>query len=139
VFSCLMNKAMINRAMQKRKFQKTFDSKLNKGKLSIDIIGNQKANEQLLEHIREIHRKNRSVYGSPLITDELNEQGVLCGKNRVARIMRGNGIRAQVKRRFSWRYPEKAKWVFTIMIREKLRPIFIKYKPIRKSSLTLFF
>lgn len=60
----------------------------------------QKANEQLLEHIREIHRKNRSVYGSPRITDELNEQGVLCGKNRVARIMRGNGIRVQVKRRF---------------------------------------
>jgi transposase InsO family protein len=60
----------------------------------------QRANEQLLERIREIHRTNRSVYGSPRITDELKDQGIVCGKNRVARIMRCNGIQAQVKRRF---------------------------------------
>lgn len=31
---------------------------------------------------------------------EINEQGIWCGKNRVARIMRDNGIRAEVRRKF---------------------------------------
>jgi putative transposase len=57
-------------------------------------------NELLLGRIQEIHEKNRRVYGSPRITEELREQGTLCGKNRIARIMKDNGIRAEVKRRF---------------------------------------
>ena len=57
-------------------------------------------NELLLERIQEIHQKNRRVYGSPRITEELREQGTRCGKNRIARIMKDNGIRAEVKRRF---------------------------------------
>jgi putative transposase len=60
----------------------------------------QKANELLLEHIREAHSKSRSIYGSPRITAELNERGIRCGKNRVARIMRDNGIRGKVVKRF---------------------------------------
>ncbi len=57
-------------------------------------------NEWLLAHIREAYRKGRSVYGSPRITAELHAQGIRCGKNRVARIMRQNHIRAAVKRSF---------------------------------------
>jgi transposase InsO family protein len=57
-------------------------------------------NEVLLDRIQEIHQKNRRVYGSPRITEELHEQGTRCGKNRIARIMKDNGIRAEVKRRF---------------------------------------
>jgi len=57
-------------------------------------------NEQLLEHIWEAHRKSRRLYGSPKITSELNDHGLRCGKNRVARIMKDNGIRSEVKRRF---------------------------------------
>ena len=54
-------------------------------------------NERLLEKIKEIHDENRGVYGSPRITDELNEiraqdDEKKVGKNRVARIMRENGI-----------------------------------------------
>ena len=60
----------------------------------------QQGNERLLEHIWEAHRKSRRLYGSPKITLELNEQGLRCGKNRVARIMKDNGIRSEVKRRF---------------------------------------
>lgn len=60
----------------------------------------QHANEQLLGHIREAHNRNRSIYGSPRITAELNEQGIRCGKNRVARIMREHGIRGKVVKRF---------------------------------------
>ena len=57
-------------------------------------------NEQLLARIKEIHEKNRRVYGSPRITAELHEHGSSCGKNRVAKLMKDNEIRAEVKRRF---------------------------------------
>jgi transposase InsO family protein len=58
-----------------------------------------KANAELLAHIREAHATSRRLYGSPRITAELNEQGFRCGKNRVARLMKEGGIRAAVKRR----------------------------------------
>jgi len=56
-------------------------------------------NQELLGRIREIHRKSRKLYGSPRITAELNEQGIKCGKNRVARIMKGHAISGEVKKR----------------------------------------
>jgi len=58
----------------------------------------QQINEELLGHIRSVHSKSRKLYGSPRITAELNDEGILCGKNRVARIMKNNGIRATLKR-----------------------------------------
>jgi transposase InsO family protein len=60
----------------------------------------QRENMELLTNIQEIYKQRRSVYGSPRITNELNEQGIRCGKNRVARIMKANGIRAYVRKRF---------------------------------------
>jgi putative transposase len=60
----------------------------------------EKGNEHLLGQIREVYSRRRRVYGSPRITVELNEQGIVCGKNRVARVMKDNGIRAEVKRGF---------------------------------------
>ena len=59
----------------------------------------QKENEELLERIRAIHAQSRRLYGSPRIRAELNEQGIRCGKNRVARIMKDHALRAEVKRR----------------------------------------
>jgi transposase InsO family protein len=60
----------------------------------------QVANKWLLERIQEVYRKSRRVYGSPRITDGLNDQGIICGKNRVARIMKYNNICAKVWRKF---------------------------------------
>jgi putative transposase len=60
----------------------------------------QRINEELLESIREVYRKSRKTYGSPRITDQLNDNGIRCGKNRVARIMKENGIQAYVRKRF---------------------------------------
>jgi len=60
----------------------------------------QQANEQLLEHIWDAHQRSRNLYGSPRITAEINEQGMPYGKNRVARLMRANGIQAEVRKRF---------------------------------------
>ena len=54
----------------------------------------------LLSHIRIVHEKSRRTYGSPRVTDELNESGLRCGQNRVANLMRKNGIRAKRSRRF---------------------------------------
>jgi putative transposase len=58
------------------------------------------SNEQLDQTIRVAHRKSRGNYGSPRITKELKEQGVVCSENRVARRMQKNGIAAKTKRRF---------------------------------------
>ena len=56
--------------------------------------------ERLLEKIREAHKMSRDTYGSPRVTKELRANGILCGKNRIARLMRFHGIAAKMKRRF---------------------------------------
>ena len=59
----------------------------------------QRDNEELLRRIREVHTQSRRLYGSPRVVAELRRQGVRCGKNRVARIMREHSIWAAVKKR----------------------------------------
>ena len=59
-----------------------------------------KENEELLMYIRESHIKSWRNYGSPRITKDLNDKGVRCGENRVARLMRVHGIVAKTKRKF---------------------------------------
>ena len=59
----------------------------------------QRENEELLRQIREVHTQSRRLYGSPRIAAELKKQGIRCGKNRVARIMREHSIWADVKKR----------------------------------------
>ena len=59
-----------------------------------------KVNEALVFEIKLIFEKNRKLYGSPRITAELRAKGISCGENRVARLMRINGIVAKTKRRF---------------------------------------
>lgn len=56
----------------------------------------------LLEAIEAIRKEQpkKQVYGAPRLARELNEQGLPCGKNRVARIMMNNGIKARLKRKF---------------------------------------
>ena len=59
------------------------------------------ANEKLLEKIKEIHAELKGKYGSPRMHQELREEKkILCSENRVARLMRKNGIQAVHKRRF---------------------------------------
>ena len=59
-----------------------------------------KENRKLAVRIRMIHNQNRKIYGSPRIHRELNDQGVSCTRNRVARIMKREGIRSIVPRKF---------------------------------------
>jgi transposase InsO family protein len=59
----------------------------------------QQKNEELLEDIERIFEHSRQTYGSPRIHRTLQDEGRTAGRNRVARIMRTNGIRAVQPRR----------------------------------------
>ena len=60
-----------------------------------------KANERLLGRIQTLHVESDGVMGAPRIWEELQYAGVPCGKNRVARLMRVNGIQG---------IPQKRRW-----------------------------
>lgn len=57
-------------------------------------------NEELLQTIRAIFKMSRRTYGSPRIHAELIAQGFKCSRQRVARIMRKDGLEAKMKRVF---------------------------------------
>jgi putative transposase len=59
-----------------------------------------KTNAKLTETIRVIHEESRRIYGSPRIYATLQHRGIACGRHRVARLMREEGIRSKTKRRF---------------------------------------
>ncbi len=50
--------------------------------------------------IKKSHTRSKEIYGSPRITEDLRAKGIRCGKNRVAKIMRNNGIVARSRRKF---------------------------------------
>ncbi len=56
-------------------------------------------NDRLTEAIRQIHQASYETYGSPRIHAELQQQGVVCNRKRVERLMRHHQIRAVCKRR----------------------------------------
>lgn len=56
--------------------------------------------ERLLREIRAAHEGSREAYGAFKTWKALNAAGVACGKHRVARLRRENGIEARRKRRF---------------------------------------
>jgi transposase InsO family protein len=59
-----------------------------------------KANRALLVEIRVLHAASRRTYGSPRLTRDLREAGHACGENRVARLMRTDGIRAKTVKKW---------------------------------------
>ena len=56
--------------------------------------------EELRAQVRVIHQASRRTYGSPRVHAELREQGQRCGRKRVARLMRQEGLRVKGRRRF---------------------------------------
>jgi putative transposase len=58
------------------------------------------ADDLLLEQIKQTHQHSRQTYGSPRVHAELVAQGLRCGRNRVARLMRLYGLSATQKRHF---------------------------------------
>jgi len=58
------------------------------------------ANAELSKEIERIYHEHKGRYGSPRITQQLRKQGVTCGENRVARLMRENELAARGKKAF---------------------------------------
>lgn len=59
-----------------------------------------KDNRQLLTHIASIHKRSHGTYGSPRITAALNRQGIRCGENRIARLMREQRLVGKIHQRY---------------------------------------
>ncbi len=55
--------------------------------------------QELRTRIRIVHQERRRTYGSPRVHAELHTQGERCGRKRVARLMREQGLRVKVRRR----------------------------------------
>ena len=53
----------------------------------------------LTDKIREIHQRSRETYGSPRVHAELRSIGVRCGRKRVARLMRKEGLQGCIRGR----------------------------------------
>jgi len=58
------------------------------------------ANDKLLSQIKQVHAESRGTYGSPRVHAVLVQQGVTCGRHRLARLMQQQGLRAKGKRRY---------------------------------------
>lgn len=61
----------------------------------------ERANQRLLIKIKSLHDESDGVMGAPRICDELRYQGQRVAKNRIARLMRLNGIQG---------IPQKRRW-----------------------------
>jgi transposase InsO family protein len=67
---------------------------------------------QLVEQIKDIHRRSRQTYGMPRVHAELTERGVRVGGKRVARLMRAAALQGVSRR----------KWVTTTVRDADARP-----------------
>ena len=59
-----------------------------------------RANEKLTLEIRALHAETRQRYGAIKVQKELNDRGIRCGHNRVARLMSESGLRSKRSRKF---------------------------------------
>ncbi len=59
-----------------------------------------KTDLRILTKIKEKFKTSRETYGYRRIQSDLVDDGELCGKNRVARIMKSNQIRPKTRRKF---------------------------------------
>lgn len=64
-------------------------------------IGKRKSSDELLlKEIRKEFEGSREIYGSVRIEVELRKKGIRTSKKRVARLMRSNGLRSKMRRKF---------------------------------------
>jgi len=57
-------------------------------------------NKRLLDHVIDVYEKSRKVYGSRKVTRALGRKGIHCSRNRVARIMKEQGLRSLRTRKY---------------------------------------
>jgi transposase InsO family protein len=66
--------------------------------------------QRLLPVIQEIFKESRETYGYPRVHADLKARHIVCGRHRVARLMRENGLKARMARRFT--YHRHRDWLF---------------------------
>lgn len=67
---------------------------------STPVSARAKANMHLSAKIRVIHAESKETYGSPRVHNELLDIGISCGRKRVERLMRAEGLKAKAARKF---------------------------------------
>ena len=94
--------------------------------LNVDDQTRKHEERHLVKEMEAIHRdKQTRSYGSPRMTHELRHRGFACSENRVARIMRENGLRARFKRPFrpiTTKSHQKAKAAPRLFITKQAKP-----------------
>ncbi len=68
--------------------------------LNRPISNREKENQELIERICTIHTESEETYGSPRITAELRSEGKNVSENRVARLMKKEGISSDAVKKF---------------------------------------
>lgn len=68
--------------------------------LRTPVSKREEKNNLILTKIKKIHAKSRETYGSPRVHAQLQLEGELCSRKRVARLMKKAGIQAKMKKRF---------------------------------------
>lgn len=59
------------------------------------------ANRQLTDDIRRVHEEHKGRIGAaPRVTEHLHTEGQRVGKNRVAKLMQGEGLKAKAARKY---------------------------------------
>jgi transposase InsO family protein len=66
--------------------------------------------QALLPVIQAIFQDSRETYGYPRVHADLKARSIVCGRHRVARLMRENGLKAKMARRF--KYHRHRDWLF---------------------------
>ena len=60
--------------------------------LNRDMSQRQRDNQRLLRQIAKIHAESRQTYGVPRVFEKLKSEGEKCGKKKVARLMKLQGL-----------------------------------------------
>ncbi|MEV5508849.1 IS3 family transposase [Streptomyces orinoci] len=55
---------------------------------------------ELAEKISEVHQMSRGTYGAPRVHAALRHEGTVCGRRRVARLIRAAGLQGRCPRRY---------------------------------------
>jgi putative transposase len=103
-------------------------------------------NARLLQLARRVHLECREAYGTVRLWHELRERGERCGRNRLARLRRANGLMTKRRRRFvrarptydrTPPAPRLLRWPFKASAPNRVWVADITFIPTRQSQIYL--
>lgn len=56
--------------------------------------------ESLVRHVKRVHLESRKIYGSPKITEKLNQEGISVSQKTVGRIVKEEGIHSKTVKKY---------------------------------------